>query len=174
MSQSSLGKQILEQWIAHLRTNKDKSYKSVRSNFDELFGDFKSAGVSEKEAKEYNELAIKAHFPKIALARHLYYSKPGIKGLHDSPDAFYKEWCDSIRSEAMASFFDYYPIIVEKKEKTNVGGMSRKEYNLQRAYAESFPVLDTTHLEALLRERRNSETVDFTDILGGNNDEENN
>ena len=172
MSTKTDGELILEEWISSLRTTRDKTYRSVRANFDDLNEAWKNAGVDSKVANAMLDLAIKAHYPKIALAKNLYFKNAWTKKAFDSYQDYYKDWCDNIKAQAMASYFDFYPINMSKEDDDGqpkvYGSMSKKEYSLQRKYADSFPSVDYYEIEKRIQERKRLQENNLN-ILGDNN-----
>lgn len=155
---------IFEKWVASL-AQKDRSKKSLRSNFEELFSMLERAGVSFKEAKKLLPLAIKAHSPSSIVKKNMW--KKIKNNLDCTEYEFYESWTTGIKNAATEVFFETYPIQIEEDNdglpKTH-GSMSEKEYKLQRRHADQFPILNTDQLELELLRRSNN--FDVENVLG--------
>lgn len=166
---------ILEKWIASLKF-KDRSFGNVANNFEELFEELKVADATFEEAHAILAKAIKAHLPAPAVARNAYKSLKAIGKVDLSFQEYIEEWHKSISDVATDSFYVWYPIETddEDKEPPVYGNMSVKEYRKQRAYADSFPTLDTTELETRMKNRQyNLDIEDLIENILGNKDETN-
>lgn len=166
MSNSKAIELILAQWIASLKS-RDRSAKSVRPNFEDLFEQWKNSGASFEELYEdpTSEVkgstplsrAIKAHQPNSSIARSSYKKfKQIIPNFDKTEKEFVEEWNKSIEDTATEAFFDFYPPpkLDEDTEPKVFGNMSAKEYSAQRRYADQFPTLDTAELVKQWREQQ--------------------
>jgi len=164
MSQDEIHELIFEQWSADL-SKKDRSKKGVRFNFEELFSTLNKAQVPFKIAKSLLPLAIKIHLPNLAVRRNTWQKWKTLVSC--SEEDFNKSWIDGIKNTATAVFFEEYPIVVnddDDGEPKKYGGMSEKEYKLQRRHADSFPTLNTDRLEREFANRHLN--LDVEDVLG--------
>lgn len=163
----------LVEWIANLKS-RDRSRKSVRPNFEELFQKWKELGATFDEVYEtYLPKAIKAHQPLPSIARSTY--KTLKSKIEKSEKEFIEEWNNSIEGTGQEVFFEFFPATtIDKDDEPKVyGNMSAKEYKAQRRYAEQFPILDTTELVKAWREQKqyNPEVDDkLKNILGGDDE----
>jgi hypothetical protein len=169
----------LVQWIAALKS-KDRSHKSVKPNFEELFQAWKQSGCTFDELYEvYLPKAIKAHQPLPSVARSAYKSIKAKAGylLDKSEKEFLEEWTASIEAAGTEVFFDYFPATnLDKDDEPKVfGNMSAKEYRAQRKYADQFPTLDTTELVKQWKEEKYNINIDdmLSNVLGNDKDETN-
>lgn len=149
MDKSKLIEIALVEWTAGLKS-KDRSKKSVRSNFEELFQKWKDLGAVFDDVYEtYLPKAIKAHQPIPSVARSFYKNlkKRGAE-IDKSEKEFIDEWNQSIEAAGTESFFEFFPAtpIDHDPEPKVYGSMSATEYRAQRRYAEQFPVLQTDEL----------------------------
>lgn len=150
MSDAKLGRVIFERWNANLK-DKDRSWKGVPSNFEELFYELSNSGVPFDASYELVREAIAAHLPSTAIARNTYRAYKG-KQLKTEKE-FIEDWKKYISDCAHQAFFVFYKADSDSEaspEEKKYGNMSVKEYKLQRSYADSFPVLDTAALEKRL------------------------
>ena len=166
MSNVKLVKNIFEKWSADLRT-KDRGWSKVSANFDELFYELTTNSVPFDEAHAIIDQAIKSHLPNNAVARKTYDASDR-KGV--SFQEWVEEWKKGISDFAKSAFYTYYRADGESPEKEEeqkkFGNMSEKEYRLQRAYAESFPVFDTRHLQQKMKEGKLETLDDYLEALG--------
>ena len=146
---NTVAKHVYKKWEAEL-ASKDRSRSAVSDNFSELFYELWKASVTFEIAESYVSQAIKAHLPAKTIAGLTYKRlKPQLGGV--SFHEFMDDWKKNISSKAWDAFYTQYPIDgVEEKEEKKFGSMSVQEYNKQRKYVESFPVLD---IEALKKKR---------------------
>jgi hypothetical protein len=150
MDKNKVVELTLIQWIASLKS-KDRTRKSVRSNFEELFQAWKTSGASFDDLYEtLLPKAIKAHQPTISIARNSY---KGIKQaigskLDKTEKEFIEEWNASIEATGTEAFFEFFPATpLDHDDGPKVyGNMSADEYRAQRRYADQFPTLNTTEL----------------------------
>jgi hypothetical protein len=160
---------IFQRWKALLNA-RDKSYGSISGNFEELFNDFKQAGVLFETAHEYLPKAIKAHQPTASLAKSVFKARHKI-GLFTDEKGFYDSWIQDIEDKGVTAFFEIYPIKSdEDKEEEDpepkvFGNMSATEYKAQRKYADQFPVLNTEELEQKMQSGTYDPTKDIAQIL---------
>lgn len=146
---------LFEQWKASL-IDRDKRTPAIQGNFEEFFDILKSEGLVLESAYEYLPKAVKAHSPGPSLVRTMF------KKLKTSPKfqwanerEFEEQWIKDITEKANTAFFSIFPIETKKIEEDSpviYGSMTAKEYKLQREYAETFPILDTSELEKRLHE----------------------
>jgi len=141
-------KHVFKKWAASL-ASKDRSKNSLSDNFGELFYDLWASSVSFSDAENILDDAVKEHLPNNYVANTTYkYAKANNKHGNQSFNEYFNSWKDLIRDRATESFYAQYPIDgVEKKEEKKFGNMSIQEYNKQRKYADSFPILDTDALK---------------------------
>lgn len=178
MSSNKAIELILAEWIASLKS-RDRSAKSIRPNFEDLFERWKLQDASFDDLYDvYLPKAIKAHYPVSSVIKNTYLSlKTNVRGFKKSEKEFSDEWLKGIDDIATEAFFQYFPApVIDVDDGPKVyGSMSAKEYNLQRRYIEQFPILDTTELEKQWKQER--EMLDLDDLLKnvlGNQDEDNN
>jgi hypothetical protein len=163
---------IFEEWKASLKV-RDRSSKSVESNFEDLFTELKNSGASFEEAYAILPKAVKAHAPSLGLAKNTYKNlKHSPKISQYSEKEFIDKWNDDIKDKCTAAFFSIYPRPKNKDldddgEPKVYGNMSAKEYRLQRKYAEQFPILNTAELERRLRDNSYNPVEDLKHVLGG-------
>lgn len=156
-----------EQWAASLKS-RDRTQKSVRPNFEELFETWKKIDCTFDDLHESHlPKAIKAHLPNDSIIRksHDKFSKI-IPNFDKSLKEFKDEWVKSISDTATEAFFEYFPPPIlddEDPEPKVYGNMSMKEYKAQRRYAEQFPVIDTTDLEE--RWKNQEYNLDIEDLI---------
>lgn len=169
---------ILVEWIASLKS-RDRSVKSIKPNFEELFERWKLQDATFDDLYEnYLPKAIKAHQPVSSVIKNTFsVLKRNVKSFKKTEKEFADEWLKGIDDIATKAFFEYFPApVIDVDDGPKVfGSMSAKEYNLQRRYIEQFPILDTTELEKQWKQER--EMLDLDDLLKnvlGNQDENNN
>ena len=165
MEKSKISELIFEKWSSTLKS-KDRSKDAVADNFDELFGDLKSANVSFEEAHLLLSLAIKAHQPSSQAKKNTWNKYKTY--LNVTENEFYTEWHDSIKAKGTESFYEHFPLKSKSDEDDEpkiFGSMSAKEYKLQKKHANSFPIVDTVELVKRMKER-NYIAVDVENILG--------
>lgn len=171
-------KLVLDRWQASLQS-KNKKKDGVKSNFEDLFQSWKSAGASFEDLYEtYLPLAIKAHLPVPAIARNTYiFVKSANKKFNKTEKEFIEDWHKSIHDCATETFFEFFkaPLFDEDNEPKVYGNMSAREYRSQRRYAEQFPILDTTELEKQWQENKYNLDIEdmIKNVLGGDKDETN-
>jgi len=183
MSNSKQLEIVLIEWTANLKS-RDRTRKSVRPNFEELFQKWKDLDASfdelydspiEGKGLSLLQRAIKAHQPIASVARSTY---KGLKSLIDKTEKeFIDEWNASIEATGQEVFFEFYPATTLDKdtEPKVFGNMSAREYRAQRRYAEQFPILDTTELEKRWNEQKyNLDIEDMMKTVLGNDDDETN
>lgn len=167
---------IFIEWKASLKS-RDRSQKSVKPNFEDLFIKWKSAEASFDSLYEnWLPKAIKAHQPVASVARSTHKKfKKLLVNFDKTEKEFVDEWNQSIEDVATQTFFEFFPatrLDDDNNEPKVYGSMSAKEYNLQRRYMESIPILDTTELEK--EWRRESQSLDLDEllinVLGSNNE----
>jgi hypothetical protein len=169
---------IFAEWKASLKS-RDRSQKSVRPNFEELFQRWKDTESSFDELYEnWLPKAIKAHQPVASVARNSYKKfKQIIPRFDKTEKEFLEEWNQSIEDTATEAFFDFFPAprLDEDNEPKVYGNMSAKEYRAQRRYAEQFPVLDTTELEKRWQDQQYNLDIEdlLKNVLGSDKDETN-
>lgn len=138
----------LVEWIASLKS-RDRSRKSVRPNFEDLFQKWKDLDASFDDVYEtYLPKALKAHQPLASVARSTFKSLKSKNAIDKSEKEFIEEWNDSIDGTGTEVFFEFFkatPADHDPEPKTH-GNMSATEYKAQRRYADQFPTLDTAEL----------------------------
>lgn len=157
---------LFEQWKASL-AGRDRRTPAIQGNFEELFEILKNEGLELEGAYEYLPKAVKAHSPSQSLVKNMFKklkSGPGFKWANERE--FEEEWIKDITEKGSTAFFNIFPIKTKKTEEEEMpviyGSMTAKEYKMQREYADSFPVMDTTELEKNLYENYDPmEEVDF-------------
>ena len=158
---------ILVQWIAALKS-KDRSNKSVRINFEELFQMLKDAdGTFEDLYETYLPKAIKAHQPISSIVRATYKKlKQSAPKFDKSEKEFTDEWMASIDATGTEVFFEFFPAtpIDHDPEPKVYGNMSATEYRAQRRYADQFPTLNTDELVKMWRDQKEY-NLDVEDVL---------
>jgi hypothetical protein len=166
MEKSKLIELIFAEWKASLKS-RDRSHRSVRPNFEELFQRWKDIDASFEELYEnWLPKAIKAHQPAPSVARNAYRKfKNTIPRFDKTEKEFIEEWNQSIEDTATEAFFELFPAprLDEDDEPKVYGSMSAKEYRAQRKYAEQFPILDTTELEKRWQDKQYN--LDIEDLL---------
>lgn len=178
MNKNKVIELILAEWIASLRS-RDRSVKSIKPNFEELFERWKLQDVTFDDLYEiYLPKAIKAHYPAPSVIKNTYdLTKSNIRSFKKTEKEYANDWLKGIDDIATEAFFEHFPApVIDVDDGPKVfGSMSAKEYNLQRRYIEQFPILDTTELEKQWKQER--EMLDLDDLLKnvlGNQDENNN
>ena len=155
---------IFERWRASLR-DRDRSVGAVSGNFDDLFDQLSSAGVSFEDAHKLLPQAIKAHQPAPAVARAIWKNaKNNPKNAEFTEKEFIDNWNKDIADRATNSFFAFFQVPEENDddgEPKIYGQMSAKEYKLQRRHADSYPILDTEELERRLQAGAYNPAVDL-------------
>lgn len=161
---------ILQKWIAEL-PSKDRSTKGgAPANFDELFSDLKSAGVSFDDAHALLPQAVKAHEPNSYIKKVTWEKVK--KHFDGNQQQFILEWIETLRISATEAFFANYPLKInddDDGEPKVYGNMSEAEYKRQRKYADNFPRIDTTQLIKQMKERQ-SIILNEKDFLGDDNE----
>ena len=151
MSDTKLARAIFEKWNANLK-DKDRSWKGVPSNFEEIFDELSTAGVPFDAAYELLPSTIAAHMPSAAVARNTYKAYKGKQAKTEKE--FIEDWKKYISDCGHQAFYVFYKANPNSESTTSeekkYGNMSAKEYRLQRSHADSFPVLDTAALEKRL------------------------
>lgn len=165
----------LVEWIALLKS-RDRSRKSVRPNFEDLFQKFKDLGASFDDLYEtYLPKAIKAHQPLPSVARNIYKQLKQKTTIDKTEKEFLEEWNASIEGTGTEIFFEFFPATKadHDPEPKVYGNMSATEYRAQRRYADQFPTLDTTEAVRLWREQTeyNMDVDDVLENVLGGNDE---
>ena len=156
MEKSKLIELVLVEWIAALKS-KDRSRKSVRPNFEELFQKWKDLDAGFDDLYEtYLPKAIKAHQPLSSVARSTYKSLKQKTLIDKTEKEFIEEWNSSIEGTGTEVFFEFFPAtpIDHDPEPKVYGSMSATEYRAQRRYAEQFPLLNTDALVKQWREQQ--------------------
>ncbi len=146
----------LVEWTASLKS-KDRSRKSVRPNFEELFQKWKDLDGSFDEL--YESLlpkAIKAHQPVPSVARSMYKTIKQKASIDKTEKEFIEEWNSSIEATGTEVFFEFFPAtpLDHDPEPKTFGSMSATEYRAQRRYADQFPTLNTDELVRQWREQQ--------------------
>lgn len=166
----------LVEWIASLKS-KDRSRKSVRPNFEDLFQKWKDSGATFEDLYEtYLPKAIKAHQPLPSTARSIFKQlKQKVAGFDKSEKEFLEEWNNSIDATGTEVFFEFFPATPadHDPEPKVYGNMSATEYKAQRRYADQFPTLNTEELVKQWRSQKeyNLDVEDVLENVLGSNDE---
>jgi hypothetical protein len=166
----------LVEWIATLKS-RDRSSKSVRPNFEDLFQKWKDLEASFDDV--YETHLPKAIKPTASVARSYLKALKMKAPLFDkSEKEFIEEWNGSIEGTGTEVFFEFFPAapIDHDPEPKTFGAMSATEYKAQRRYADAFPTLDTSELIKAWKNQQeyNSDDADLLkNILGGGNNETN-
>lgn len=151
MTPEKLSQHIFQKWAAELR-NKDRKWDSVRPNFEDLFFEMFKSDIPFEVAHDFLKPATSKHLPNLATAKHTWNR---VKGSKENTGLTFQEWFanwkQGIEDTGTEAFYSIYSPPSEKteevaKEETKFGSMSKKEYRLQRRYAESFPILNTDEL----------------------------
>jgi hypothetical protein len=163
----------LVEWVAKLKS-RDRSRKSVRPNFEELFQKWKDLDASFDDLYEtYLPKAIKAHQPLPSVARSTYKT---LKSKMDKTEKeFIEEWNDSIEGTGQEVFFEFFPATtLDKDDEPKVfGNMSATEYRAQQRRTEQFKTLST---DELIKQWKSQSTYDLDvettleNILGGSDE----
>ena len=167
----------LVEWTASLKS-KDRSRKSVRPNFEELFQKWKDLDASFDDVYEtLLPKAIKAHQPVPSVARSMYKTIKQKASIDKTEKEFIDEWNASIEATGTEAFFDFFPAmpIDHDPEPKVFGSMSATEYRAQRRYADQFPTLNTDELVRQWREQQeyNLNVDDILENVLGDKDETN-
>lgn len=167
----------LVQWIASLKS-KDRSHKSVRPNFEELFQSWKDLDATFDDLYEtFLPKAIKAHQPVPSVARSMYKTIKQKASIDKTEKEFTEEWNASIEASGTEVFFEFFPAtpIDHDPEPKVFGSMSATEYRAQRRYADQFPTLNTDELVRQWREQQeyNLDVETVLENVLGENDETN-
>lgn len=163
-------------WKTEL-ARKDRAWNKVQSNFHELFHSIQQAGIPAEIAFTVVPKAVKAHLPSPQTQRSTYSMLANSKGSRAPKfETYVKRWAEGIEEKAYMAFYMCFPQLdplntpLDQEDDVSLGkmygNMSEKEYRLQREYAESFPVLDTSELEKQLFSS-NLLDVELDNILGG-------
>ena len=147
---------LFEQWKASL-ADRDRRTPAIQGNFEEFFDVLKNEGLVLESAYEYLPKAVKAHSPGPGLVKNMFKKlKAGPNFQWANEREFEEQWVKDITEKANTAFFNVFPIETKKAEEEDApiiyGSMTAKEYKLQREYAETFPIMDTTELEKKLYE----------------------
>lgn len=177
MKKSKMIEVVFAEWKASLKS-RDRSYKGVRANFEDLFQRWKDLGATFDDLYDmWLPRAIKAHQPPPHVARSSYKKiKSTLVYMGKTESEFVSEWNKSIEDTATACFFEFFPVptLEEDNEPKVYGSMSAREYRAQRRYAEQFPILDTEELEKQWRDNSyNLEMIDLINNVLGKEDEAN-
>ena len=159
---------IFQKCSAELR-NKDRRFAAARNNYEELFFDLFKSDVPFDIAHQFLKQATAKHMPNSATAKHTW---ARVKGADQNAGLTFQEWFTEWKKDledvGTEAFYSIYSPPSEKTEEVAVeekafGSMSKKEYRLQRRYAESFPILNTDELV-----RRLEQGVDnYEDFFAG-------
>lgn len=145
---------LLHVWKIAL-SSKRKTKEHINSNFNELVCEWHENGVSDNIASSLFKEAIEAHCPTIGLSKKIYSSNVMIKNSYESVMEYHKSWCAMIEDFAYNVYYTYYPPIKKvQKKKANYGSMSKQEYMMQKAYAESYP---TVNIAEVIKKRSSAE-----------------
>ena len=170
---------LLVEWIASLKSkeSKDRSKKSVRPNFEDLFQKWKDTGASFDDVYEpFLPKAIKAHQPSTSLVRAVFKNlKNKVASFDKTEKEFTEEWMASIEAIGTEVFFEFFPAtpIDHDPEPKVYGNMSATEYRAQRRYVEQYPTLNTDELVKQWRAQQeyNLDVEDTLENVLGNKDE---
>jgi DNA-binding cell septation regulator SpoVG len=165
---NKIAKMMLERWAADL-IDKDKSMKSVQSNFDELFYELWTASVPFDIAHELIDQVVKSHMPSQSIAKRVFMSCK--KNKDDSFQDFMDNWKETIKQKAVQAFFTFYTVEGEEaKKEEKKGSMSGQEYSRQRKYADAFPTLDVEELKERMDKVVKEKAMEVDFIVGGENE----
>ena len=165
----------LVEWCASLKS-RDRSRKSVRPNFEELFEKWKNLDASFDDVYEtLLPKAIKAHQPSSSVARSTYKMLKQKTTIDKSEKEFVDEWNESIEATGTEAFFEFFPAmpIDHDPEPKTFGSMSATEYRAQRRYADQFPTLNTDELVKQWRNQQEYNPIEdsiLENILGDDNE----
>lgn len=154
MDKSKALELTLVEWVANLKS-RDRTRKSVRPNFEELFQKWKDLDATFDDLYEtLLPKAIKAHQPVPSVARSTYKSLKA--NIDKTEKEFIEEWNSSIEGTGQEVFFEFFPATtLDKDDEPKVfGNMSATEYRAQRRYADQFPTLNTDDLVKQWREQQ--------------------
>lgn len=154
MDKSKALELTLVEWVANLKS-RDRTRKSVRPNFEELFQKWKDLDATFDDLYEtLLPKAIKAHQPVPSVARSTYKSLKN--NIDKTEKEFIEEWNDSIEGTGQEVFFEFFPATsLDKDDEPKVfGNMSATEYKAQRRYADQFPTLNTDDLVKQWRDQQ--------------------
>jgi len=162
---------LFDKWKASL-AGRDRSKPFWQSNFEELFDELKTEGLVLESAYEYLDRAIKAYTPSKTIVKNTYNKWKSSRNV--DLQEFQDNWFNGIADTAKVAFFNVFPITTKKIEDDNepkmFGNMSAKEYKMQRAFADEFPVLNTRALEKKLKEPLDL-SLNLDDLYGSNADQ---
>jgi hypothetical protein len=147
---------LFEQWKTSL-IDRDRRTPAIQGNFEDFFETLRLEGLVLESAYEYLPKAIKAHSPAPSLVKAMFKKLKTNSNFYCSNEQeFEEQWVKDITDKANVAFFNIFPLETKKDEERDqpiiYGSMTAKEYKMQREYADSFPVMDTTELEKKLYE----------------------
>lgn len=142
-SKPQKAKHIFKMWEASL-AERDRSVASLKENFSELFYEMDKNSIDFDIAFSYLDPAISAHLPTKAVIKSTY-KRYANKSSFDSEEDFYVSWKKLIKDAATNAFYCFFPLSDEEAAQLP-NGMTKDEYNRQRRYAESFPLLDLSKI----------------------------
>lgn len=167
---------ILDEWSSSL-SSRDRTKHNIKPNFEDLFQRWKDVGGSFEELYDsFLRAAIIAHLPQPSIARRVYkILKKSVPDFDKSEKEFIASWNKNIEDIGRSTFLEFFPApipIALKKEQPSHGNMSASEYRAQRRYADQFPILDTTELEARWNDRQYNLDIEdmIKNVLGDNNE----
>lgn len=146
-----LAQHVFTKWAAELR-GKDRSWNNVRPNFEELFFEMFNHEIPFEIAHQFLKHATAKHMPNMAMAKNTWArAKNNPQNAANTFQEWLAEWKKGIEDVGTEAFYSIYSPPAEKTEEVaaeekQYGSMSKKEYRLQRRYAESFPILNTDEL----------------------------
>lgn len=151
LTPEKISQHIFQRWAAELR-NKDRRWDNVRPNFEDLFFEMFKSDIPFDIAHQFLKPAVAKHLPNAAAAKNTWNR---VKGMDQNAGLTFQEWLtgwkQGIEDVGIEAFYSIYSPPAQKTEEVaaeekQFGSMSKKEYRLQRRYAESFPILNTDEL----------------------------
>jgi hypothetical protein len=170
MTQNNTAELILQKWTASL-ASKDRTTKGgAPANFDELFSELKSAGITFNDAHAMLPRAVKAHEPNSYVKKMVW--EKNKRFFEGTQQQFIEEWVNALSIVATEAFFANYPLKTNEDddgEPKVYGNMSEAEYKRQRKYADNFPRINTDDLIRQMKDRKDL-SGDLENVLGDKNE----
>lgn len=164
MSNSRKAALIFNQWKAEL-VSKDRTFKNVLNNFDDLFYSLFTASVPFDEAHNLIKDAVSEHMFSKKNAEYAYGRVK--RQVRKSFEDFTADWKKGIEDKANQAFFNWYQIEESAEVEKRIGGMTPQEYTKYRRYVNSFPQVDIKSLKEQSKAALNSdEDFDLGDLDG--------
>lgn len=169
MDEIKRAKQLFDRWKVNLakKPSSERETAKAQINFDELFYEFSINQVDFESAQSILSDAIAAHMPSHALIEIVWQKqKTRVPGL--SKKEWVDDWRSRIEESAKAAFYTWYKIPGEEEPSHNgTGNMSPQEYAMQRRYADSFPTISRSELEAIEEKRQQFLSENLDDLTFG-------